>query len=349
MTRKVVTILVIVLLVAFSAVSAAIFSEYLPAALQIQPPGSWEVTGQTVSGTVGETVSLGFSITYVTDRCADTNIYIKTTGEARKKVSFVGTAIPGNGVTVEAERVEWSGIEVDAGVPQKHTVHTRIDRGTVGDEIRDFYVYAYCNSSGKTVLHGTAENIAIKVVAKEPTNPASALPSPSPAAAKQPVAAAPSKAPAPPPPVIQQPSPSPSPVNSIDPDGDGLSNDQEIIYGTDPNNFDTDGDGRPDGLEVREGSSPTLPHNPEDFDNDGIPDSEEIVRGTDPRNADTDHDGVSDAEEIRNGTNPLGLDFDRSVLEETSPPVRQSFFVRLASGFGTGLRNISSWLVSLFK
>lgn len=38
--------------------------------------------------------------------------------------------------------------------------------------------------------------------------------------------------------------------NSVDSDGDGLSNDQEAQLGTDPNNIDTDGDGITDGDEV---------------------------------------------------------------------------------------------------
>jgi YD repeat-containing protein len=44
-----------------------------------------------------------------------------------------------------------------------------------------------------------------------------------------------------------------------DPDGDGLSNADEILHGTDPLNPDTDGDGFPDGLEVALGSDPLSP------------------------------------------------------------------------------------------
>ncbi len=43
---------------------------------------------------------------------------------------------------------------------------------------------------------------------------------------------------------------------SGDPDGDGLTNAQELTIGTDPLNPDTDGDGFPDGLEVALGSNP---------------------------------------------------------------------------------------------
>lgn len=46
---------------------------------------------------------------------------------------------------------------------------------------------------------------------------------------------------------------------SADPDGDGLSNDEEAELGTDPNNADSDGDGYSDGDELAEGSDPTNP------------------------------------------------------------------------------------------
>ena len=43
----------------------------------------------------------------------------------------------------------------------------------------------------------------------------------------------------------------------LDSDQDGLSNEEELVYGTDPNNPDTDGDGYSDGAEVRSGYDPT--------------------------------------------------------------------------------------------
>lgn len=44
-----------------------------------------------------------------------------------------------------------------------------------------------------------------------------------------------------------------------DSDQDGLSNEEEKLYGTDPNNPDTDGDGYSDGVEVKSGYDPLKP------------------------------------------------------------------------------------------
>jgi YD repeat-containing protein len=48
-------------------------------------------------------------------------------------------------------------------------------------------------------------------------------------------------------------------IGSADADGDGLSNAQELLLGTDPLNPDTDGDGFSDGVEVATGSDPLNP------------------------------------------------------------------------------------------
>ncbi len=88
-----------------------------------------------------------------------------------------------------------------------------------------------------------------------------------------------------------------------DPDGDGLSNEQERLLGTDPNNRDSDGDGLSDGEEL--GVTATDP-NKTDTDNDGLSDWAEVnTTRTNPRNSDTDGDGISDGVELTNGTNPL--------------------------------------------
>jgi hypothetical protein len=78
---------------------------------------------------------------------------------------------------------------------------------------------------------------------------------------------------------------------SNDIDGDGLSNEEEIALGTDPENSDTDGDGLSDYEEVK-------------------------IYHTDPLNPDTDGDGYLDGEEVEHGYNPLGSGklFDFSLI-----------------------------------
>jgi 5-hydroxyisourate hydrolase-like protein (transthyretin family) len=64
-----------------------------------------------------------------------------------------------------------------------------------------------------------------------------------------------------------------------DSDGDGISDDNEYYYGTDPYNADSDGDGLNDGSEVYNyGTSPTSA----DTDGDGYSDGEEVERGSSP-------------------------------------------------------------------
>jgi eukaryotic-like serine/threonine-protein kinase len=88
-----------------------------------------------------------------------------------------------------------------------------------------------------------------------------------------------------------------------DSDGDGLSNAQEAVLGTDPNNPDTDGDGVSDGDEVL--IYGTNPRNP-DTDGDGLADYQEIfIHRTNPLNPDTDGDGIPDGLEVQMGTDPL--------------------------------------------
>jgi hypothetical protein len=131
-----------------------------------------------------------------------------------------------------------------------------------------------------------------------------------------------------------------------DSDGDGLSDRDEEIAGSDPGNPDTDGDGIPDGIEV--GRDPGDPEDTDgdgtpdfldldsdgdglsdsvellgdrdddgvpnfrdtDSDGDGLEDSEETEIGTDPYDSDTDHDGLDDRDETLRGTDPLNPDSD---------------------------------------
>ena len=66
-----------------------------------------------------------------------------------------------------------------------------------------------------------------------------------------------------------------------DTDGDGLSDEEEVKYGTDYLKIDTDGDGLSDYEEI-------------------------MIWKTDPLIADTDGDSYNDGVEVKNGFNPLG-------------------------------------------
>lgn len=84
-------------------------------------------------------------------------------------------------------------------------------------------------------------------------------------------------------------------------DQDYLSDDNELIYGTEYDNPDTDGDGLLDGIEVQKGSDPL----DVDSDDDGIMDGPEVnTYNTDPTNTDSDGDGFQDGAEMLLGSIP---------------------------------------------
>ena len=108
-------------------------------------------------------------------------------------------------------------------------------------------------------------------------------------------------------------------INALDPnlvgdsDGDGIVDDEEIKYGTNPDNNDTDGDGISDGDEInRYHTNPTET----DSDNDGLLDGDEINRyETNATNNDTDNDGLLDGLEINTyHTNATNADTDGDCL-----------------------------------
>ncbi|MDI7267299.1 MAG: MYXO-CTERM sorting domain-containing protein, partial [Myxococcota bacterium] len=119
----------------------------------------------------------------------------------------------------------------------------------------------------------------------------------------------------------------------IDSDGDGISDDDEIRIGTNPNNADTDGDGISDGQEV---GNPAAPRDSDgdgiidaldtDSDNDGIPDLEEGLGDPDGdgipnyRDTDSDGDGLGDREERAAGTNPYNADSDGDCVPDGLEP-----------------------------
>jgi eukaryotic-like serine/threonine-protein kinase len=107
-----------------------------------------------------------------------------------------------------------------------------------------------------------------------------------------------------------------------DMDGDGLTDAQEALIGTDPLNPDTDGDGISDGDEVFiYGTNPLL----WDTDGDGLSDWEEIfIYGTDPLNPDTNRSGILDGTEVARGANPLATPVATPTLTGTPPPITPS-------------------------
>jgi hypothetical protein len=68
-----------------------------------------------------------------------------------------------------------------------------------------------------------------------------------------------------------------------DPDRDGLTRDEELTHGTDPDLADTDGDGMPDGWEVANGLDPLVDDAEGDVDADGTLNLQEYLDGTDPQ------------------------------------------------------------------
>jgi hypothetical protein len=107
------------------------------------------------------------------------------------------------------------------------------------------------------------------------------------------------------------------PPDPDDRDGDGLSNDEEKLLGTNPNSKDSDGDGVDDKAEVGD------PKSPKDSDGDGKIDALE------PNDFDSDGDGVPDQQDKDDTDGPCGktqklfssatLAADRTLAKACSP------------------------------
>ncbi|WP_156964783.1 M23 family metallopeptidase, partial [Alteromonas marina] len=95
---------------------------------------------------------------------------------------------------------------------------------------------------------------------------------------------------------------------TLDSDGDGLSDALEDILLTDKNNADSDGDGIPDGWEYDNGLNPLDSDDAQqDDDYDGLSNFEEYNLNTNPVNNDSDNDGFDDATEASSGSDPLQI------------------------------------------
>lgn len=111
-----------------------------------------------------------------------------------------------------------------------------------------------------------------------------------------------------------------SKVNGEDLDNDGVTNDIEELFNTDPLKSDTDEDGLSDYIEIYiTGTDPTLKDTDgngvndgdEDSDEDGLTNLEEIKLNTDLNKKDTDNDNLSDYDEVNvYKCNPLNPDTD---------------------------------------
>lgn len=102
-------------------------------------------------------------------------------------------------------------------------------------------------------------------------------------------------------------------------DGDGVSNADEFAHGSNPSLIDTDGDGLTDQQEiVTYSTNPTRA----DSDGDGLNDYDEVVtHQSDPWDTDSDDDGYTDLDEVLYGGDPN----DSSVLPQPLNNYSQSF------------------------
>ena len=131
---------------------------------------------------------------------------------------------------------------------------------------------------------------------------------------------------------------------TVDSDGDGLTDAQEVELGTDASNLDTDEDGVQDGGEVHAGTDPLSP----DTDGDGFTDKEELDVQTDPlAPASYPTESLSNSITVTAYTCPAGFDgkdlFDACV----EPAVGIDFTVYIpGSEFGVTQTTDSSGSVS---
>lgn len=157
-----------------------------------------------------------------------------------------------------------------------------------------------------------------------------------------------------------RPRPSVTDAPQLDTDADGLSDDAERTYGTDPLDRDTDHDDLPDGTErLAWGSdwrtaydADAAPSNlvDPDADDDGIPDGIEFASAglprkdyyaTSPRNADSDNDGLLDGKEDDNGL--TGRTAAKRNTASTPAPPSAPPAAPPAAPFGARWTGVDEW------
>lgn len=103
-----------------------------------------------------------------------------------------------------------------------------------------------------------------------------------------------------------------------DPDGDGLTNADEKLWGTDPNNPDTDGDGYTDGAEVAAHHNPTIPG-----PNDKLPTPQSSGASKAPFES-----FFADNVDLTGGTKNLTQEYARLVPDKDKSPVTFQKFIQ---------------------
>jgi hypothetical protein len=126
-------------------------------------------------------------------------------------------------------------------------------------------------------------------------------------------------------------------VAQLDSDGDGLPDEEELVFGTNPDVADTDGDGMSDLLEIRE----TTPQHPIDPNTPDSPCTEQPDSAVWP---DTDMDGLNDCAELVNGTQRLLPDTDRDGIPDGIEFEMETFIKEDLEYRDADLDGCSDWL-----